>query len=120
MSNINTTVGSRIRSIRRTRRLSQEELAKAIGQSQSSITAYERGVREPNFDALYSMATTMFVPISAFFEDYSNTYFDQVDMDRLKAFRKDPELCLLFDRIRRLSQSDRDLMTQLLNRLKQQ
>ncbi|MBR3245120.1 MAG: helix-turn-helix transcriptional regulator [Parasporobacterium sp.] len=50
------TVGSRIKTLREARRLSQTDLAKLIGISPQSISAYETDTREPSNDVLKSMA----------------------------------------------------------------
>ena len=118
MSTIQNTVSARMKALRTSRKMTQWDLAKATGLSQSSITAYERGTRKPDLDALYSIAKSLYAPLSAFFEDYSVTYFDQVDMDRLKAFRKDQRLTLLFDEIRHLSEADFSLVSQIVSRIK--
>ena len=117
MSTIQNTVSARMKALRTNRKMTQWDLAKATGLSQSSITAYERGTRKPDLDALYSIAKGLYAPLSALFEDYSVTYFDQVDMDRLKAFHQDQRLTILFDRIRHLSESDFTLVSQIINRM---
>lgn len=117
MSTIQNTVSARMKALRTNRKMTQWDLAKATGLSQSSITAYERGTRKPDLDALYSIAKGLYAPLSALFEDYSVTYFDQVDMDRLKAFHNDHRLSILFDRIRNLPETDFELVSQIINRI---
>ena len=117
MSTIQNTVSARMKALRINRNMTQWDLAKATGLSQSSITAYERGTRKPDLDALYSIAKGLYAPLSALFEDYSVTYFDQVDMDRIKACHKDQRLSILFDRIRNLPKADFELVTQIINRI---
>ena len=117
MSTIQNTVSTRMKALRTNRKISQWELAKATGMSQSAITAYERGTRRPDLDTLYAIAKALYVPLAAFFEDYSVTYFDQVDMDRLKAFHKDQRLSYLFDRIRYLPEKDFTLVSEIVNRI---
>ena len=43
--------------------MTQEDLAKAIGQSASSITMYETGRREPDFETLEAFADVFNVPL---------------------------------------------------------
>ena len=50
------TVGSRIKTLREARRLSQTDLAKLIGISPQSISAYETDTREPSNDVLVRLA----------------------------------------------------------------
>lgn len=42
-------IGLRIKTMRKSRKMTQADLASAINQSQSSITMYENGLREPDF-----------------------------------------------------------------------
>ena len=49
-------IGQRIKTMRLSRGMTQADLAKAIGQSQASITMYETGKREPDFETLEALA----------------------------------------------------------------
>lgn len=59
-------IGTRIRTMRKSRGMTQEELGKAIGQSASSITMYETGRREPDFETLEALADVFNVPLVFF------------------------------------------------------
>lgn len=48
--------GQRLRNLRNSREISQNELSKHIGVSKSSINMYERGEREPGFETLEAIA----------------------------------------------------------------
>ena len=67
MANKNV-IGQRIRTMRLSRGMTQADLAKAIGQSQSSITMYETGRREPDFETLEALADVFNVPLIYFVE----------------------------------------------------
>lgn len=56
-------IGNRIRTMRKSRQMTQEDLARAIGQSPSSITMYETGRREPDFETLEALADVFNVPL---------------------------------------------------------
>ena len=58
-------IGQRIRTMRLSRGMTQADLAKAINQSQSSITMYETGRREPDFETLEALADVFNVPMVA-------------------------------------------------------
>jgi len=58
-------LGTIIRTMRLSRNLTQAKLAKLIGQSPSSITMYENGKREPDFETLEALADVFNVPLSA-------------------------------------------------------
>lgn len=59
-------IGQRIRTMRLSRGMTQADLAKAINQSQSSITMYETGKREPDFETLEALADVFNVPLISF------------------------------------------------------
>lgn len=65
----NNSIGQRIKVMRLSRSMTQADLAKAIDQSQASITMYETGRREPDFETLEALADVFNVPMSAFFDD---------------------------------------------------
>ncbi|MCR5566176.1 MAG: helix-turn-helix domain-containing protein [Clostridiales bacterium] len=56
-------IGLRIKTMRLSRNMTQADLAKAINQSQSSITMYETGRREPDFETLETLADVFNVPL---------------------------------------------------------
>ena len=58
-------IGIRIRTMRKSRGMTQEDLAKAICQSASSITMYETGRRAPDYETLEALADTFNVPMSS-------------------------------------------------------
>lgn len=62
-------LGLRIRTMRKSRQMTQEDLAKAIGQSASSITMYETGRREPDLETLESLADVFNVPLASLVTD---------------------------------------------------
>lgn len=58
-------IGLQIKTMRMSRRMTQADLAKAINQSQSSITMYETGRREPDFETLEALADVFNVPLTS-------------------------------------------------------
>ena len=63
-------LGLRIKTMRKSRKMTQADLARAIDQSQSSITMYETGRREPDFETLEALADVFNVPLASIV-DYS-------------------------------------------------
>lgn len=51
--------GDRLKEIRQKRGITQEALAKSVSISPSSISLYERGIREPNLNMLISIAKAL-------------------------------------------------------------
>ena len=62
-------IGRLIKTMRMSRGLTQAELAKRIHQSPSSITMYETGRREPDFETLEALADIFNVPLSALVDE---------------------------------------------------
>lgn len=58
-------IGLRIRTMRKSRNMTQEDLAKAIDQSASSITMYETGRREPDLETLAALADVFNVTLGS-------------------------------------------------------
>lgn len=50
------TFAERLKALRSEKNMTQTDLAKLLGLSTSAISMYERGVREPNFETLNSIA----------------------------------------------------------------
>lgn len=62
-------IGIRIRTMRKSRRMTQEDLARAINQSASSITMYETGRRAPDYETLEALADVFNVPLASLVAD---------------------------------------------------
>ena len=62
-------IGQRIKTMRLSRGMTQPDLAKALDQSQASITMYETGKREPDFETLEALADVFNVPLVSFVDD---------------------------------------------------
>jgi transcriptional regulator with XRE-family HTH domain len=62
-------VGKRLRELRRMRRTSLRQLAEQAGLSPTTIHQIEAGRTSPGLSTLQALATTLAVPVSAFFED---------------------------------------------------
>ena len=58
-------IGLRIRTMRKSRHMTQEDLARAIDQSASSITMYETGRREPDLETLEALADVFNVTLGS-------------------------------------------------------
>ena len=66
---LKTAVGYRVRSERRRKDISQEDLAARIGRTTAALSNIERGRSLPPLDTLLLIAEELSVPISAFFVD---------------------------------------------------
>lgn len=62
-------IGLRIKTMRKSRRMTQRDLAASLGQSQASITMYETGRREPDLDTLEALADIFNVSLYSLVSD---------------------------------------------------
>ena len=62
-------VSDSIRDIRKSKGMTQKELAAAIGTTQQNVAQYESGIRKPKFETLQKIAAALDVPVSALAPD---------------------------------------------------
>ena len=74
-------IGIRIRTMRKSRRMTQEDLARAINQSASSITMYETGRRAPDYETLEALADVFNVPLASLVADDGPQYEPETSDD---------------------------------------
>ncbi len=72
-------LGKRIREARLRARLSQQQLAKAIGVSDKTISAYEVGRVDPPLEALDKLSTATAHPVGYFIGDVSSNIEARLD-----------------------------------------
>jgi transcriptional regulator with XRE-family HTH domain len=84
-------IGLKIRTMRKSRQMTQEDLAKAIGQSPSSITMYETGIRQPDFVTLealsdvFNVSLFSLIPIAENDADFSD-YRQSIVLQNMEQF----------------------------------
>lgn len=83
----NKSIGLRIKTMRLSRKMTQADLALAIGQSQSSITMYESGRRRPDFETLEALADVFNVTLASIVSDE--------DPDDVAAKLREPPPCVV-------------------------
>lgn len=86
------TIGERIRTLRKSLKMSQDDLADAIGANRVTISKYETGDYLPSITALEKLATALNTTIS--FLSGSNIDDKWSESERI---RRDPNLRILFD-----------------------
>lgn len=92
-------LGMLIRTMRLSRKMTQADLASKIKQSQSSITMYETGRREPDFETLEAMADAFNVPLQSLIpqnDELSNNTPSIPAPDYEKAATKAAEILVQF------------------------
>jgi transcriptional regulator with XRE-family HTH domain len=68
--NIRSRVALRIRTIRKSRGLTQEDLAAIIDRSVDAVSNIERGTSLAGYDTLERLANGLGVPVAEFFADF--------------------------------------------------
>lgn len=61
-------IGRRLRTLRVSRKLSQEDLAKAVGITYQQLQKYESAVNRISASRLYRLSKVLGIPVSTFFE----------------------------------------------------
>jgi transcriptional regulator with XRE-family HTH domain len=79
---VNLSIAENIRSLRGARKMTQAELAKRIGVTDATISAYEVGTRTPSFEALVKLAQVFRVSTDNLL-GFSNRYV--IDVSKLNA-----------------------------------
>lgn len=98
--------------------LTLEEVGQAVGVGRSTVQRWEKGmIRNMGRDKIAALARVLqmdpveFVPGPG--SEPGRPYLNAEDMDILEALHQDPQLRILFDRARNMSQADRDKMVQI-------
>jgi transcriptional regulator with XRE-family HTH domain len=73
MSSLREKFGQRLKSIRLSRQLSQEQFAELLGISVDFLSLIERGINAPSFENLDAFAVQLKLPVSALFDFESHT-----------------------------------------------
>ena len=68
MPSLRRQFGTRLRSIRLERKLTQEEFAELVGISVDFLSLIERGINAPSFEVLAKMARGLKMPVMALFD----------------------------------------------------
>ncbi len=71
------TFAATLKKLRNLANITQVEMSKSTGISQSAIAMYESGRREPNFETLELLASFFQVPLSFLLDDKTNMKADQ-------------------------------------------
>ena len=72
-----------LRKLRQSHKLTQIELSKRLGLSYSTISMYERGERQPNFETLEAIADFFNVPMSTLIEKSTPPYNNIIPMPEM-------------------------------------
>lgn len=112
---------NRFKILRTSKRLTQDEIAKKLGMSKSTISMYENGNRAPDLETLEAIADFFNVTIDYLTgkEDRSLYYLDPEVAEKAQELYEDPSTRILLDAKRDLSKEDLDYLIRTLNILKE-
>lgn len=108
---------ARLKELRLRKELSQNDLANILGLSKSTISMYERGEREPDFETLESIADFFNVDMNHLLgnDDGSMYYLDPEVAEIAQAIKENPGKRALFDATRDVSKEDIEKVLQIIN-----
>lgn len=110
-----------LKELRINRGLTQDDLSKGTGLAKSTISMYENGNREPNFETLELFADFFNVDMNTLFEHNSQniSYYLNPETAKLaQAIHDDPDLRILLDASRDLEPEDIKFVVELVKKLK--
>ena len=97
-----------IRTLRKKHNMTQFDVSRGIGISQSTVSSIERGARLPSYDMLVRFAEFFRVPVSALTDADNAPGAEEEDIASI--ISRSPKQRLLFDRTRYLSDADMDVV----------
>ena len=94
--------GENLRSLRKSRGYSQLKFAETIGigTTQAAVSAWETGIREPEFSVIFAIAETFRVPVSSLLPLEASGMEEDVLMKAADMLRENPGLCAALDKIK--------------------
>lgn len=115
-----------LKSLRKANGLTQDELAKILKISRSTVGMYENGSREPDYETLESIADFFNVDIDYLLGRTNKTtlipdthYYLNDDARELAQFMfENPEYKVLFDASRKVKKEDIDFVKQMIDRVR--
>lgn len=109
----------RLKLLRLQRQLSQKELADKLGISNSTVSMYERGEREPSFEMLELIGDFFNVDTNYLLgkENGSTYYLDPETAQLAQQLYDRPEMRILFDASRGASKEDIEMAAAILEKM---
>ena len=115
------TFSNRLTELRKSRGISQKELANYIDVSPSLVGMYEQGRRKPSFEILEAIADYFNVNIDTLYgkDEFDFPYYEDPDVSEYaQAIKDNPNLRLLFDASKDRSKDDIDFVVTMIENLK--
>ena len=102
------SIGKRLKEARILRKMTQEDLAAAVGVTKGAIGNYETEVSSPKESILIKLMEVLQIDANFLYQDFIAQ--EDEDQKRLEALHQNPRLGLLFDRARKMSHEDVETM----------
>lgn len=90
--------GENLRALRKSRGYSQMKFADAIGATQAAVSAWEVGIREPEFSVIFDIAAKFQIPVSSLIPLEESGMDEDVVQKAADMLHRNPRLCLTFDK----------------------
>lgn len=113
-----------LKSLRTAKHLTQEDLAKTLGISRSTIGMYENGSREPDYEMLELIADYFNVDIDYLLGRTNKTtvlpesyYLNEDARDMAQFLYENPDYKVLFDASRKVKKEDINFVKEMIDRI---
>jgi transcriptional regulator with XRE-family HTH domain len=105
----NNVLGKSIRALRKSKGLTQVELAQKLGCSQALVVQYEKGESQPSAEKLPALAATLNVTIDQLYGSKQSHEEDSMP--------KDPKLWKRFERLQKLPSHEKSTILKMIDGL---
>ena len=111
--------GEKIKSLREKKLLTRGKLSDALGIKYSTLSNYENGVRQPDFDTLKMIAKYFSVSIDYLLEDTDDkkSQLDSEIIGMIEKIEQKEEIKMLIDESQKVSPDDLKIVINLLKRM---
>lgn len=112
-----STFGENLRELRKSRGYTQERFAELINSNQASVTAWERNTRMPSLATIQGIADVFHVPLSSLIGVQNTGHEDDLNMELLDLIKSKPQIRMILDRLRYLSDAEIRLVLDVVKTL---
>ena len=107
--------GENLRALRKSRGYSQMKFAEAIGATQAAVSAWEVGIREPEFSVIFDIAAKFQIPVSSLIPLEESGMDEDVVQKAADMLHRNPRLCLTFDKTKYFDEKQMGVVMSVLD-----
>lgn len=107
--------GSHLKDLRISRNLSQQDLGKALGVAQITVSSWERDIREPSFQTCERIAAYFGVPTSSIVTPDEEQTDENYASYIAHLLQNSPQHRILFDRSMKMTPQELDAVIGIMN-----